>query len=239
MIKLIHAYPDLMNIYGDYANLLLLQKRLACAGHDAVIETFSVGQDISLTGCDLLYIGAGTEKSMLAALDDIAAHAQEISSFAAFGGNVLATGNAMALLGRAVTDKAGQRKSGIGWFDLQTVIAPGRRYAEYILTTPLVPAPVLGALNTSLDITGGARPLFAVERCTQKAEDAVALGVIRRNVVATQLCGPLLARNPALLDAYAMLLTGGAIPDCDEPWYGFAAAAYDSALATLRREARR
>lgn len=236
MIRIVHAYPDLLNIYGDYANPLLLQKRLACVGHNVVIDTFSTAQDISLTGCSLLYIGAGTETNLLAALRDAESHAEEIRSFAAFGGNVLATGNAMALLGRVVKDKAGTRLPCIGLLDLETAILPGRRYAEYILSSPLAQTPVIGAVNTSLAVAGGARPMFEVEGCTEKALNAVAVSAVWRNVVATQLCGPLLARNPALLDAYAMLLAGGDVGACDEAWYRFAAEGYTGALAALRRQ---
>lgn len=236
MIKIMYAYPDLMNVYGDYANVLLLQKRLACAGYDVAVSTFSVCEDISLTGCDLLYLGGGTEGALMAALKDIALHADEIQSFAAFGGNILATGNAMMLLGRSITPLSGETVLGVDLLELDAIVQPRRRYAEYLLSTPLSVTPVLGALNTSLDISGSARPLFTVDACTEKADDAVAVGAIKRNVCATQLTGPLLVRNPALLDAYAQLLIGGAIAPCEELWYRHAVAGYESALATLKRE---
>lgn len=237
MIRIVHAYPDLMNIYGDYANIALLQKRLECAGHTVLVTHFSVTEEISLSGCDLLYFGAGTEKAMVAALRDLAEHAGEISSFAAFGGCVLATGNAMALLGNRVVAQDGEVLEGLALLDYESAVQPGRRYAEYILSTTLTAQPIVGAVNTSLAVSGDARPLFSVEACTEKQRDpAVALGAIWRNVCATQLCGPLLVRNPALLDAYAMLLTRDAVAPCEADWYRYAAAGYASALATLKKE---
>ena len=37
-MRLIHIYPDLMNLYGSYANVLVLQQFLEDMGYEVTVE---------------------------------------------------------------------------------------------------------------------------------------------------------------------------------------------------------
>ena len=43
MIRIVFAYPDLLNIYGDYANIRLLCERLQGCGERVETASFSIG----------------------------------------------------------------------------------------------------------------------------------------------------------------------------------------------------
>ena len=43
MIRIVVAYPDLLNLYGDYANIRLLCERLQGCGERVETASFSVG----------------------------------------------------------------------------------------------------------------------------------------------------------------------------------------------------
>ncbi len=230
-MKIVHLYPDLMNLYGDYASALLLQKRLDCAGYAADILPVTTGQPLPGEGWDLLLIGAGTEGAMLSALDDIRARRGELG-----GGKILLLGNALALLGAAVTDEAGAAHEGAALLNLSVAIDGKRRYAEYLMRCPLVSSPVTGSINTSLTVDSAEPPLFSVQYETAPLLDKSFEGVLTDKIFATQLTGPLLVRNPALLDYFAASLCPDALPPCDEAWYRYACKGYDALVRRLTRE---
>ena len=61
-VKIIHLYPDLMNLYGSYANVSAVKRLLERLGHSVTVETVAPGQDASLSAADFLFLGAGTER---------------------------------------------------------------------------------------------------------------------------------------------------------------------------------
>ena len=71
-IKILHFYPDLMSLYGSYANVAVLKRYLEGMGNAVAVEQVLPGQAADLTGADFLFMGAGTERSQKAALADFA-----------------------------------------------------------------------------------------------------------------------------------------------------------------------
>ena len=69
-IRIIHFYPDLMSLYGSYANVTVLRRRLELLGHTVCVEAVQPGEDVSLTDAAFLFMGAGTERAQKAALED-------------------------------------------------------------------------------------------------------------------------------------------------------------------------
>ena len=49
-LKIIHFYPDLMNLYGSYANVSAVQRLLERLGHSVTVETVAPGQDAAQEG---------------------------------------------------------------------------------------------------------------------------------------------------------------------------------------------
>ena len=70
-IQLLHLYPDLMNLYGEYANVAALRRSLERQGAEVVVRTGTLYEDIDFSGADFLYMGAGTESAQLTALEDL------------------------------------------------------------------------------------------------------------------------------------------------------------------------
>ena len=68
-MKILHLFDDLMNLYGEYANTLALQRAVSEKGRAAEIERRSVGDELSFSEYDFIYIGSGTEKNQKVALE--------------------------------------------------------------------------------------------------------------------------------------------------------------------------
>ena len=108
-IKLLHLYPEAMSLYGEYANLTLLSRYLTWRGAEVEVKAVGCDEASDFTGADLIYMGAGTERTQKAALGWLTPYKDALKE-AAEGSLVLFTGNAMELLGASITDQKGKLK---------------------------------------------------------------------------------------------------------------------------------
>ena len=62
-LKIIHFYPDLMSLYGSYANVSVLRRYLEALGCAVTVQAVVPGEGADITGADFLFMGAGTERA--------------------------------------------------------------------------------------------------------------------------------------------------------------------------------
>ena len=199
-LKIIHLYPDLMSLYGSYANVALLRRHLTDLGHTVTVETAAPGRTPGLAGADFLFLGAGTERSQRAAMADLARLAPELRSAAADGVSMLFCGTAMELLGASVTDAGGNAFDGLGLAAFSSVQGRERLVGDVYGRTDLFDSPIVGYQNKCARISGVETPLLreCVMGFGNEAEHGPE-GFRLGNVYASELTGPLLVKNPALL----------------------------------------
>lgn len=236
-VKLYHIFPDLMNLYGDYGNLVVLQKALADAGVEAEIVTLRPGVETDLADAGFLYMGPGTEPARNAALERLRPLRDALAD-ALLTRRVpaLFTGNAWSLLGQRLTTADGKTADGLGLFDF-TVSETRDRYTGDAIALPaadgLPGQPAVGFLNRCDTVQGVETPMFTLEMGRgNDGKERSPEGFVRENCCATHLIGPLLVKNPHLLLHFASLL--GAQPQpLDEA--GHPALAYQVTLTALRQ----
>ena len=201
-IKTIHFYPDLMSLYGSYANVSVLKRRLEQMGNSVTVTPVLPGQETDLGGADFLCMGAGTEHAQKAALADFARYGEAVKSLAASGVTMLFAGTAMELLGKSITDADGIVCDGIGLADF-TVVQGTRRFVEDVYGhTDLYPDAVVGFMNKCSIISGVETPLLTeLSLGYGNNGKKTPEGFHWNNVFASQLTGPLLVKNPRMLDA--------------------------------------
>lgn len=44
-IKILYLYPDMLELYGDYGNIQVLKYRIESRGYNAIINTYSIGDN--------------------------------------------------------------------------------------------------------------------------------------------------------------------------------------------------
>lgn len=236
-MKLYHIFPDLMNLYGDYGNLTVLQAALAEGGVEAEIVPVHPGDQPDLQAADFLYMGPGTEEARNAALLHLRPLKDALAD-AILTRQVptLFTGNSWSLLGRTLTLASGETLDGLGLFDYATS-ETSARYTGDAIAAPaadgLPSDPVVGFLNRCDTVRGVDAPLFTLEMGRgNDGADRSAEGFLQGGFHATHLIGPLLVKNPHLLHHFASLLGGGPLP-VDEGSH--AALAYQVTLTALRQ----
>lgn len=203
-IKILHLFPKLLSLYGEYGNMAVLQRTLETAGYQVTLDHYENG-DLCLDDYDLVYVGAGTEDNLLEAIARLLPHKEAICGCVESGKLWLATGNAMTLFGQSVT-RDNATSEALGCFSYTTAIYDNQRYLGDVLTQE----GYVGFINSSSIYSGIENAMLQLQLGAKLGNDkqSPADGIREKNFHGTQLTGPVLAKNPQLLEHFCKLLTG-------------------------------
>ena len=79
-LKIIHFYPDLMSLYGSYANVSVLRRYLEALGCAVTVQAVVPGEGADITSADFLFMGAGTERAQRFAAEDFARYSAAVKA---------------------------------------------------------------------------------------------------------------------------------------------------------------
>jgi len=200
-LKIIHFYPDLMSLYGSYANIAVLKRRLEQMDNTVSVQFVQPGEAVDLSDADFIFMGAGTERAQKAALTDFARYGEAVKAAAEKGTVQFYAGTAMELLGKTITAADGKEYAGIGLADF-TSVQGKRRFVEDVYgSTSLYPEALVGFMNKCSVISGVETPLLSSVSLGYGNEGAkTPEGFHQNNVFGSHLTGPLLVKNPLLLE---------------------------------------
>jgi CobQ-like glutamine amidotransferase family enzyme len=233
VLRVCALYPELMNIYADRGNVLMLERRCQWRGIGFELTAVSLGEGLE-DAYDLYYIGGGQDSDQRrCAADLVARKAPALRAAAARSALVLGVCGGYQLLGRYY-ELAGERVEGVGLLDVETVREDGPRLIGAVAVD------VAGSVLAGFENHGGRTRLHAGQQ---------ALGRVLRghgndgrngfegarsgNVIGTYVHGPLLPKNAWFCDwliATALGLEPTALAPLDD-------ALEDAAHATALRAA--
>ena len=204
-LRVCALYPDLLNIYADRGNLLLLERRCEWRGLGFELAGAGLGDPLDPDAHDLFYIGGGQDRDQaLCARDMVETKRDALHAAAGRGAVVFAVCGGYQLLGHGY-DMGGQRLPGVGLVDLETVREEGPRLIGNV-AIELADGQVLAGFENH----GGrtrlgpeARPLGRVLRGHGNDGRSGYEGVRggpHDTVVGTYLHGPLLPKNAHFAD---------------------------------------
>ena len=233
-IKILHLYYDLMNLYGDWANLAALSHEVNMRGCRAEVLKRSVGDDIDFDACDFVYIGSGTERSLIACMRDLDRYKDVLIERIDSGMAVLATGNSHELFGQAVIDSSGKRHEMTGLLDFKTMQLNSRVTGDCTCRANFLEDKLVGFINRAGgNQKGDLKRPFYIEPGEGAGYKAGEEGIKYKNLLGTYMTGPILMRNPPLLKFITDVLTGGMIRKEEDKFFEFQEKAYESALENL------
>ncbi len=208
VLRVCALYPDLMNIYADRGNLLLLERRCAWRGMGFELTRVGLGERVDPDAHDLFYLGGGQDRDQaLCAQDLVDTKRDALHAAVDRGAAFLAVCGGFQLLGSsyALGDEV---LPGLGLVDLETVRGSdgdrlvGNVAIEVELPGLDGPRVLAGFENhggrTHLGV--GERPLGRVLRGHGNTGASGFEGVRRGAVVGTYLHGPLLPKNAWFAD---------------------------------------
>src|SRR3954468_6462485 len=237
MLRVCALYPDLMNIYADRGNLLLLERRCAWRGIGFEVRAASLGDDVDASAHDVFYLGGGQDRDQkLCAYDLVERKRDALHDAAADGRAILAVCGGLQLLGHSY-EFGDEEIPGIGLVDLRTVREEGPRLIGNVAIEGELPGlggpRVLAGFENHGGRTylgDGERPLGRVVRGHGNNGRDGLEGVRRGNVIGTYLHGPLLPKNVWLADRLIELALGVELEPLDDTME-------DAAHASARRAA--
>ncbi len=205
-LRVCALYPDLMNIYADRGNLLLLERRCTWRGIGFELTSTGLDEPLDPDGADLYYIGGGQDRDQrLCALDLAERKREAMHAVAARDAVILAVCGGYQLLGHSY-QLGDERLPGVGLVDLETVRSDGPRLignvAIQVELDPGRPRVLAGFENHGgrTHLGAGAQPLGRVlAGHGNNGRDGLE-GVRRDGVIGTYLHGPLLPKNTWFAD---------------------------------------
>ena len=208
MIKVLHLYYDLLNLYGENANLRCIVHSLELNNIKVKTDLKSINDKIDLNEYDIIYIGPGSEDYLLLALKDILKRKTEFKSFIENNKCLILTGNSMDLFGKYIQIE-NDKIDALSIFDYHTKFinestfknaSSDRIVGEISGTTKLIQEKIIGFQNRC-DLNYNVKtPLFKLDEKFSNDLNNKNEGFTYKNVYATHIIGPILIRNPYLTD---------------------------------------
>ncbi len=216
-ISIAWLYPDLMSTYGDRGNIIALQKRCEWRGIDAEVVPVSLESKVlSLTSCDLIFMGGAQDRQQKLAGPDFLKHKGPIvKEMVEKGIPALFVCAAYQFVGHYYKPYQGEKIPGAGIFDLYTE-HPGDQAKRLIgnvvaeinsewLDGQMVRWPkktIVGFENHGgRTYLGKNLKPFAkiVKGFGNNGEDGFE-GAVYKNAIGSYFHGPLLTKNPHIAD---------------------------------------
>jgi CobQ-like glutamine amidotransferase family enzyme len=204
-LRVCALYPDLMNIYADRGNLLMLQRRCAWRGLGFRLDAAGLGETVDADAHDLFYVGGGQDRDQALCARDMSTVKRDALHAAAEAGKVvLAVCGGYQLLGHSY-ELGDKELPGVGLVNVRTIREPGAR----LIGNVAIEVDLDGAVTVLAgfenhggrpNLGEGEQPLGRVLRGHGNNGRDGFEGVRRRNVIGTYLHGPLLPKNARFAD---------------------------------------
>jgi CobQ-like glutamine amidotransferase family enzyme len=240
-LRVCALYPDVMNIYADRGNLLVLHQPSSWRGIDFTLSGAGFGEGVDPDAHNLFYIGGGQDRDQeLCAQDMLATKRDALAAAADAGKLLLGVCGGYQLLGEAYA-LADRELPGLGLVDLRTHRVEGPRLIGNVAIEVALDedgshpsTQVLAGFENHAGRTvlgPGVQPLGRVLRGHGNDGASGMEGARRDNVIGTYLHGPLLPKNAWFADwLIATALGAGELQPLDDAFE-------DAAHASARRAA--
>lgn len=202
-LSLAHLYPDLLNIYGDFGNVLTIKRRCEWRNIELEITKINIGDYIDPEKYDIYFIGGGQDKQQIDVSMEM--QLQKESLHAAMNSNAVMLGicGGYQLFGHYYQPHSGARLLGIGLLDAYTV-AGNKRFIGNVTakTDYTIPKTLVGFENHSglTYLQGETKPLASVEIGAGNNNEDKTEGARFKNVFGTYLHGSFLPKNSHFAD---------------------------------------
>ena len=205
-IKLLYLYPDMLELYGDNGNIQVLKYRSEQRGIKFIVDEYVIGNKIpNFEDYDIIFAGGGADNEQSILAEDLIKYKEMIKQSVKNGTFYLLICGAYQLFGKYYKGVEGKIIPGLEIFKYFTE-ANGDRTKRCI-----------GNIVTKVNIDGKETEVIGFENHGgqtfnvdkpfgkvligngNKFEDGEE-GYFEKNVIATYLHGPLLAKNPVVAD---------------------------------------
>ena len=200
-ISIAHLYPKLLNLYGDYGNVITLIKRCEWRGITVEFENINIGDKISEH--DLYFIGGGQDKQQIEVATELYSQKSNLTEQRDRGAVFLGICGGYQLMGHYYQPFDADRLNGISLLDAYTVAGKKRFIGNVTVNVDfLSPETLVGFENHSglTYLQGDTKPLGKIMTGNGNNGSDRTEGANYKNVFGTYLHGSLLPKNPHFAD---------------------------------------
>jgi len=202
-LSLAHLYPELLNIYGDFGNVLTIKNRCEWRNIEVEITQINIGDKIDPEKFDFYFIGGGQDKQQIEVARELQLQKDNLHASMNSGAVFLGICGGYQLFGNYYQPHNGARLMGIGLLDAYTLAGERRFIGNVTAKTDFtMPRTLVGFENHSglTYIKGETKPLATVEIGAGNNGEDKTEGARFKNVFGTYLHGSFLPKNPHFAD---------------------------------------
>jgi CobQ-like glutamine amidotransferase family enzyme len=208
----VQFYPELLSIYADRGNVIVLQKHAERRGLKVQLTRLGLGDRFNPHSCDIALMGGGQDRDQEIVSAHMRAQLSAISDFVAAGHPLLAVCGSYQLLGHSYTfvlDGQQTTVQGLGLIDMNTIASRPRLIGNIEIKAELTGPDgepftrrLVGFENHAgrTSLGPSVKPLGRVVRGFGNDGASGFEGAQFQNLIGTYMHGPLLPRNPWLAD---------------------------------------
>lgn len=198
-ISILHLYPNEMNTYGDWGNVLALSKRLSWHGYEPKVYYHHPGSKFT-PDVDIVVGGGGQDSAQADVQADILRIGDELHKLAYKQAPMLLVCGTYQLFGHRYVTQEGIEVKGISIFDAETFGGPKRMIGNVMVKSDF--GLLFGFENHSGQTRLGPKqaPLGKVLRGSGNNGEDKTEGARIKNVFGTYLHGSFLPNNPRFCD---------------------------------------
>lgn len=154
-LRLIHLYPDLLNLYGDNGNIIALMKRAERRGLQLDVTAKSLNDSLDADEFDIIFIGGGQDSQQLTVQRDLLrTKAKAIRQAAETDKVILAICGGYQLLGKSVELHNGAQMEGLSIIDAVTTVGEGRLIGDTLYRADFLAAAKAAEGGSRMQATG-------------------------------------------------------------------------------------
>lgn len=202
-INICHLYPDLLNVYGDLGNILILKHRCEKRGINVNIINLSLDEPFMKDEYDIVFFGGGQDYEQSIVSRDLTGEKRDaIRDYIEDGKVFLSICGGYQLLGKYYSAPNGEKLDGLNILDLYTEGGDNRFIGNTMIHNEDFNETYVGFENHSgrTYLGEGLKPLGkCITGYGNNGEDGME-GCIYKNTYGSYFHGPLLSKNPEFAD---------------------------------------
>ena len=202
-LTIAQMYPQQMNLYGDWGNVLTLKKRIEWRDTEVEVIDYNPGDDFAKIAktADILVGGGGQDSGQTEVYQDLLQISDELKLLVEKGTPMLMICGMYQLFGRSFTTVDNVKMQGVGILDITTVGGETRLIGNTVTHSQQF-GDIVGYENHSGQTILGEEmnPLGKVILGAGNNEHDGHEGVIYKSVIGSYLHGSLLPKNPQIAD---------------------------------------
>ncbi len=216
-LNICHLYPDLLNVYGDMGNVLILKHRAEERGIKVNIINITINDKFDGDNYDIVFFGGGQDyEQSIVSKDLIEIKKDDIKKYIENGKAFLSICGGYQLLGKYYTTPDGIKLEGLGILDIYTESGDTRFIGNTVIYNEEFNETYVGFENHSgKTYTGDLNPLGIIKSGYGNNGEDKKEGCIYKNTFCTYFHGSLLSKNPELADRLLFIALNYKYPDCE------------------------